>query len=246
MPKLATAAAVGARTPAGRRRDKGGTMRTLFTTVVALAALTASAPATLSAGSLPELPRLLSNDVVARPLKAGTTYQSTTFPLPFHVTPPDATWFGGQGIQKYKAEPAFGWFELLQSPPAIPDGMISVITAVGATPSVAAMVKTMRFGTDATFQATKKTKVAGYPASYFDGEVTAKHQLFIPFTPRTKRAAYHPDAYQFSQGEVFRIIVAAIKGKTVVFLIENNTLPADQFPSFLTATQKILDTLRFS
>jgi hypothetical protein len=53
------------------------------------------------------------------------------------------------------------------------------------------------------------------------------------------------DAYQFSQGEVFRIIVAAIKGKTVVFLIENNALPADQFPSFLSATQKILNTLRF-
>ena len=199
-----------------------------------------------SAATAPVLPVLASNDITARALEAGAAYQASEFPLPVRVTPADGSWFGGPGILKYKGSLRLAG-RAAPEPPAVPNGAISVITALGATPSVAATVANLGFGTDATFQPTKSTKVAGYPARSFDGEVIAKHQLFVPFTTRVPHAAkYYPDAYQFDHGEVFRIIVASVKGKALVFLIENLALPPDEFPSFLDTAQKMLDTLTFT
>ena len=216
-------------------------------------ALIALAAGTLALAALPangtgssELPKLPNNDVNPPALKAGVTFQASLFPLGLRVTPPDATWFGGQGKIATQKRGSFGWVEFLQSPPAKPLGAISMITSLDATPSVASTVAQLRTGgSGATFQATSPVRLAGFSGSQFDGQVVGKTHTFVPFSPLSHAATFHPDAYTFNQGEVFRIIVLNVRGKTVVLLLENAALPADQFSAFLASAGKILGTLQF-
>jgi hypothetical protein len=53
------------------------------------------------------------------------------------------------------------------------------------------------------------------------------------------------DAHFLGQGEVFRVIVLNVRGKTVVVFVESGGLPAEQFPAFLTKADRILETVRF-
>jgi len=223
--------------------------RQLVTTLVALGAISVSVLTALpvyAARPPAELPKLANNDVNPPALKAGITFQASLFPLVLRVTPPDATWFGGQGKIVTQKRGSFGWVEFLQSPPGNPLGAISMITSLGTTPSVAATVARLRTGgSGATYQATSPVRVAGFSGSQFDGRVVGKSHTFIPFSPLSHAARFHPDAYRFSNGEVFRIIVFDVRGKTVVLLLENAALPADQFPAFLASARRILGTLRF-
>src|SRR5262249_29369823 len=113
--------------------------------------------------------------------------------------------------------------------------------------SVAATVAQLRAGAPtATYQATTPVRLAGFAGSEFDGEVTGKSHVFVPFTPlRVGAAAFYPDGYEFDHGEVFRIVVLDVRGRTVVLLLENAALPADQFPAFLTAANGLLHSLTF-
>jgi hypothetical protein len=211
--------------------------------VVAAVSLASTAAAT---GSPSELAKLPNNDVNARALTGGVTYQASLFSLALRVTAPDGSWFGGQGKTITQTRGSFGWVEFLQSPPAKPLGAISMISSYGPTRSVASTVAQLRTGgSGATYQATSHVELGGFSGREFDGRVVGKSHVFIPFTPLTHTARYHPDAYRFNQGEVFRIIVLGVRGKTVVLLLENAALPADQFPAFLTSAGQILATLRF-
>jgi hypothetical protein len=217
---------------------------------IALASVAAGfclASATAAGGSATDLPKLPNNDVNPLALKAGVTFQASSFPLALRVTPPDATWFGGQGKTITKKRGSYAWAEFIQSPPGKPLGAISMITSLDATPSVAATVAQLRTGgSGASFQATVPARLGGFSGRQFDGQVVGKSHVFVPFSPLSHAATFHPDAYRFDGGEVFRIIVLDVRGKTVVLLLENAALPADQFPSFLTsAAHEILGSLIF-
>ena len=77
--------------------------------------------------------------------------------------------------------------------------------------------------------------------------MTGPKHAFIPFSPRTTKATGFADAIWFEQGDgdLFRFIVLNVKGRTVVVLITNAGLPANQFATFLKQTDEILNSLRF-
>jgi hypothetical protein len=211
--------------------------------VVAVVSLASTAAAT---GQPSDLAKLANSDVSARKLTAGATYQASLFPLALRVTAPDGSWLGGQGKTITQTRGSFGWAEFLQSPAGKPLGAISMISSYGPTKSVAATIAQLRTGgSGATYQPTSQVELGGFSGREFDGKVVGKRHVFVPFTPLTHTARYHPDAYRFYQGEVFRIIVLGVRGKTVVLLLENAALPAVQFSAFLAAANQILGTLRF-
>jgi hypothetical protein len=211
--------------------------------VIVVVSLAATAAAN---GQARVLAKLANNDVNAPALTTGVTYQASLFPLALRVTTPDGSWFGGQGKTITQTRGSFGWAEFLQSPPGKPLGAISMITSYGRTRSVAATVAQLRTGgSGATYQATSRVELGGFSGSEFDGQVVGKNHVFVPFSTLSHAATYHPDSYRFYRGEVFRIIVLGVRGKTVVLLLENAALPADQFPAFLTSANQILGTLQF-
>ena len=135
----------------------------------------------------------------------------------------------------------FGWVELVQRL-----GAISIITAYGHTPSVAATVTGLRTrGRGATYEPTSPVKLAGFSGSTFDGQVVGATHYFIPFTPPSGAARFVPDSYELGSGDVFRVIVLDVRGKTVVVCIDSVALPADEFPAFLDEADSVLASLKF-
>ena len=130
--------------------------------------------------------------------------------------------------------------------PAWP-GAIFAITSYGRTPSVAATVDGLRSrGSGAAYQPSTPVKVAGFSGTQLDGTVVGQSHVFVPFSPPAHRAAFYPDAFKLRHGELFRIVVLDIKGKTVAFFIENAALPAAQFPSFLNTANQVLGSVRLA
>jgi hypothetical protein len=191
------------------------------------------------------------------PLRAGTTYQASLFPIPLRVRVPTPGWSGVQwksGSDYFRGggPPNYGWVHFGRGS-AIGSrlGLISIMTAYGRTPSVAATVNVLRTrGHGATYEATTTVKVAGYSGIQFDGQITgAKNydhigHYFIPFSPKSTAAKYYPDEYGVL-GDVFRVTVLSVRGKTIVIYIDNVDLPADQFPTFLNKADQVLNSLRF-
>lgn len=220
-------------------------MRRLTLLLAIVVFIGCGAAMTAGAAGPAELSTIANNDVNAPPLKAGVTLQASLFPIVLRVTPPDTTWFGAQGKTVTAKRGSFAWAEFLQSPPGSPLGAISMITSYDPTASVATTVARLRAGPGATFEATSPARLAGFSGSQFDGQVVGKSHDFIPFSPPTHAARYRPDAIRFYKGEVFRIIVLDVRGKTVALLLENAALPADQFPAFLTTANQLLRSLQF-
>jgi hypothetical protein len=221
-------------------------------------------PPALKAGALTAAasgaPRELLENAFLNPsgrvanLAAGVTYKASTFPLPIRVTAPDASWAGAQWKydssfehKKQTVAPYWGWVTFEQHGAKPHQGAITLMTAYDQTPSVASVVTALRTGGHgATYGPTSSVKVGGYSGVQFDGNVVGKEHAFIPFSPKTNTAAWRPDAYYMRKGEPFRIIVIGVHGKTVVMYEENLDLAADQFPTFLTAADTLLNTLRFT
>ena len=188
-------------------------------------------------------------DLSPPPLKARTAYTAALFPLALRVTPPDAGWLGGQGqsFEKNAQRPAFGWVELLLSPARRPRGAIFAVTAFGHTSSVAQTVAGLRSrGSGAIYQSPAPARLAGFSGTQFDGTVVGQSHVFVPFSPPAHTARFFPDAFKLAHGELFRIIVLNVKGKTVVFFLESATLPAEQFSAFLNSATRILGSFRFA
>jgi hypothetical protein len=214
-----------------------------------------SANATAGANP-PELPmsNLFTPGGHFAPLKAGVTYQASTFPIPLRVTARDGSWGAGQWAATSHGKRAFGWTGIGRPPLKNPHGDIFIETAFGPTPSVAATIARLRVGGShlpeshfggVSFQRPSPVKLAGYSGRQFDGQVWGKFgKVFIPFSPQTHGAS-PPDSFRFDKGEVFRIIVIDVRGKTVVLFEENWKLPAEQFPAFLTSANRLLTTLEF-
>src|SRR5690349_12362669 len=100
----------------------------------ALASILAAAfAATAAAAGPPELPKLPSNDVNAKPISAAVTYAASSFPVAMRITPPDGTWFAGQGSIVTVKRGSYGWAEFMHAPPNQPQGAIAMITSLDAT-----------------------------------------------------------------------------------------------------------------
>jgi hypothetical protein len=230
-------------------------MRKPITAAAAAALLVALTASALGAAGPRELPTLQErsarHDVTPRSdspvaLSAGT-YAAKLFPTPLRVTVP-VGWRGGQGqSREFKARTStFGWIDVSQGTSARAQGAITIVTSTRRTPSVAAVVAGLRSrGHGATYGSVTRVAVAGYAGSQFDGSVGGTGHVFVPFSPRLHVAAFYADAFAFDPGEMFRIEVIDIHGKTVVVFIESASLPATRFPAFLASAERILGSLRF-
>jgi len=191
------------------------------------------------------------------PLQIGTTYQASLFSIPLRVRVPTPGWSGVQwksGSDYFRGggPPNYGWVHFARGSTAgFPQGLISIMTAYTRTPSVASTVNVLRTrGHGATYEPTSPVTLAGFKGIQFDGRITGAKNVdhtghfFIPFSPVSHAAKYYPDEYPV-YGDVFRVLVLDIRGKTVVVYIENVALPPQQFPAFLTKAEQILGSLRF-
>jgi hypothetical protein len=232
-----------------------------FTILTALSAALVSAAASAAATSpkVRDLPQsyLFTPSGKMTPLHAAVGYRASLFPVAIRVTPPEPGWSGTQwrsGDEYFRGggPPHYGWVHLGRgSPTGIPQGLISIMTAYAATPSVASTVNVLRTrGRGASYEASTSVTLGAYRGVQFDGEiVSAKNtdhtgHYFVPFSPRSHSARYYPDEYPV-YGDVFRVIVLDVHGKTVVVYVENVALPREQFPASLTKADRILKTLKF-
>jgi hypothetical protein len=236
--------------------------RPLLSGIAAAVCVAATAAAAATAPKLPDIPQsfLFTQPGKLTPLRAAITYRAGQFPLAVRLTPPDRSWLGAQwksGTDYFRGggPPNFGWVHLGQgvsSTTTVPQGLITIMTAYARTPSVAATVNVLRTrGHGATYEDTSPVKLGGFTGVQFDGQIVGPKNrdhnghYFIPFSPPSHAAKYYPDEYPV-YGDVFRVIVLNVHGKTVVVYIENVALPADQFPAFLTKADRILQSLRFA
>jgi hypothetical protein len=191
------------------------------------------------------------------PLHTGTTYQASLFPIPLRVRVPTPGWSGVQwksGSDYFRGggPPNYGWVHFARgSTTGFPQGLISIMTAYTRTPSVASTVNVLRTrGHGATYEPTSLVTLAGFKGIQFDGRITGAKNVdhtghfFIPFSPVSHAAKYYPDEYPV-YGDVFRVLVLDVRGKTVVVYIENVALPPPQFPLFLAKAGQILGSIRF-
>jgi hypothetical protein len=201
----------------------------------------------------------LSSFGKSMPLRAGVTYRASLFPIGIRVTSPAPGWSGvqwksGKVYFHGGGPPNDGWIHLFRgsdSSGLTLRGMVTITTAYAETPSVAATVKALRLrGRGAVYGAPSPVTLAGFSGIRFDGRVTGPKNadqighVFVPFSPSSDAAGYSPDEYPV-YGDVFRVLVVDVRGKTVVVIIENVGLPARQFPAFLAGTDRVLKTLRF-
>ena len=213
--------------------------------------------ATAMSGTPVELPMSVLNSPAGgvSKLKAGVTYQASSFPIALRVTTADGSWAGAQWKSSAHGKPAFGWAAVGQGPVTnIPRGLVEIVTALGPTPSVAAIIARLRTGGShepeskiggITFDEPSPVKIAGYSGRQFEGEVWGKWgHGFIPFSPSTHGGS-PSDYLRLDKGEAFRLIALNVRGKTVVLFFESAALPADQFPAFLTSANRLLKTLKF-
>jgi hypothetical protein len=229
---------------------------------VCAAGLSSLAAGAASTSKLPDIPQsyLLTAAGKLTPLRAGVTYRASEFPLALRLTPRERGWSGAQwksGSDYFRGggPPNFGWVHVghsqAPSSPAPPLGLVTIMTAYARTPSVAATVNVLRTrGRGATYEDTSPVTLAGFSGIQFDGRIVGPKNFdhfghfFIPFSPPSHAAKYYPDEYPV-YGDVFRVIVLNVRGKTIVIYIENVALPAEQFPAFLTKANKMLKSLRF-
>jgi len=216
-----------------------------------------SAAATSSPQQLP-VANLQSPTGYPSRLSSGVTYEATSqFPIALHLTPPDGSWSGAQWKTARLTDgrggaPFYGWAAVQQGAPKLPPkGIVVIMTAYAATPSVSATVSGLRTrGHGATYQPTSAVRVGGFSGIQFDGQVETKH-VFVPFSPPSNGGGAYPgkaDAYEVAHNQAggsFRVIVLNVRGKTVVVYVDSAALPMDQFPAFLTKAEQMLKTLKF-
>ena len=146
-------------------------MRTL---ILVLAALAAAGVATAAP---PELATSNLNTPAGKltALTAKTVYQASSFPLGLRLTAPDGTWGGAQWTTSSRGKKTFAWAAVGRggtTATSAPKGVITIITAIGPTPSVSATVARIhQGGSGITFQKPSAARVAGYTGTQFDGNV---------------------------------------------------------------------------
>jgi len=243
-------------------------MRRLFLAALVVAGCVAVAAA--ASAPLPDIPHsyIFSPAGKLVRLRAGVTYQASSFPLPLRVTPSDGSWTGAQWkanlfpdeIQQRHlscssspavcAPPYYGWVAIGKggaSPSPAPRALILIMGGFSRTPSVAATVQNLRTrGHGATYDDPSPVKLAGFPGVELDGQTVGPRHVFIPFSPPTSKATGHADAIEVDgAGHPFRFAVLNVRGKTVVVFLGTLVLSPDEFTAFLPQADRFLGSLQF-
>jgi hypothetical protein len=178
-----------------------------------------------------------------RPLAATVRYEATSFPLAVRVIPPNGEWAGAQWrTGSSHGQRTFGWIAFGQLPQDHPRGLISIETAFGPTPSVAAILRRLRSAGNVAFTGKpRRVSLAGFPGWELDGRVSgSSSQIFVPFSAK-RDGPTPPDTHILDRGESFRIVVLDVRGKRVVLFLESVKLGPNEFQAFLSKANRLLD-----
>jgi hypothetical protein len=202
-------------------------------------------------------------------LQRGTSYSASAFAVRVRIRPPASLW---GGVQYESRSYRFIQLNHLPVPGAAPlagTGYITLESAKAPTPSVAKTLANLRATPHVSFGPTRPTHVGGLRASMFDatitgsdlhgtcpgGHVCPRVVSFAPFLTNHHcgfcgDAKFDPrealDVKAAREGQLFRILVVDVRGKTVVIYVESNYPdqkkfpPARIFPTFLPLAQKML------
>jgi hypothetical protein len=196
-----------------------------------------------------------------RDLQRGRIYRASAFPVLMRVRVPDAVW---GGIQLRSGRFRFVQFTHRRrgSFPTAGAGSITLESAKGRTPSVATTVKRLHSTRLIKTGPVTLVRIAGFSGKSFDATIEGAdpNNMGISLAPFTKNLHCgfcdqlgEAEDYKFAgKGQLFRIIVLGVRGKTVVIYLESvfavsRRHPTTQsFPTFLPFAQQMLATLRFS
>jgi hypothetical protein len=247
--------------------------RTIALLVLALlgTAGSASAPAqrvqTVAPAAVPDGGPLTESlgQADARPLQPSVTYAATRFPIALRVRPGEPRW---AGIQLHS-----GRFEFLQlehmrtgSVPLHGRGALTLESGTGPLPSVTATVAKLHATPLIDAGPITTARVAGHVGKAFDATITGVDPgnegiAFVPFTLEHQPPCGFCTStlketldYKFAgKGQLFRIIVIDVRGKTVVIYLESmyddapNRAhpPAQSFPTFVPYAERLLARMTF-
>jgi hypothetical protein len=110
--------------------------------LAALAAASLAVAASAGASDPPDLLKVGPNENQTAPLEPGVTFQASLFPISLRIAA-NAVWWGDQYRTTSRGKPAFGWAQFAH--PGV-KGAISLVTAFGPTPSVAATIARLQAG----------------------------------------------------------------------------------------------------
>jgi hypothetical protein len=196
-------------------------------------------------------------------LRQGVVYEASTFPIRVRFRPPDGLWGGVQLISR-----RFRFVQVQHfrkgSFRAAGRGFITLETATGRTPSVAATIRRLHRTPKIDAGPITTVRVAGYAGKSFDATITGVDPqnpgiALAPFTRRLpcgycENTLHHQTRdYKFAQrGQLFRFIAINVRGKTVVIYLESKYArphqqhtPSEAFPTFLPFANELLSKLRF-
>jgi hypothetical protein len=244
-------------------------MNALLVVLAASAVATASGPVDLHDGGDPH-EGIGQGD--GQGLQRGVTYQATAFPLAVHLRPPDVRW---EGAQFESGRFKFVQLHHLRTGSVGLDGwgFITLEASTGPTPSPAATIRRLHATPHIDVSSIKATRVASFAGQTFDATIVgtdrppvcrtircAQGVSFAPFTTNhhcgfcnNTMKGETQDVKFAGTGQLFRIIVVGVRGKTVVIYLESAFAssvqrrfpPSKTYPTFLPYAKQMLATLRF-
>lgn len=206
-----------------------------------------------------------------KPLQRGVTYGASTFPLSLSLRPPDDRW---QGVQLESGKFRFVQLGHLRTGnvPRHGVGVMTIEASTGPTGTVAQTVARLHATPHIEASSIKAVRVAGLAGQTFDATIVGtdnppvckqiqctKGVSFAPFAPNhhcgfcTNTMKGETQDVKFAgTGQLFRITVIGVRGKTVVIYAESDFAlqprfpPAKTYPTFLPYAQQMLAALHFS
>jgi hypothetical protein len=198
-------------------------------------------------------------------LDRGSVYTANKFPIALKIHPPTPQW---GGVQLESGKYRFIQLNHLRppgTPPLTGVGYITLESATAATPSVSKTLANLKATPKFKTSPTKPTRIFGLPASTFNATVTAIDRpgaggLSInPFTvnhhcgfcEKTDHGETR-DTKVGEPGQLFRIFVLRVHGRTVVIYVESaygapkKKTIAEMFATFLPYARKMLAHISFS
>ena len=197
-------------------------------------------------------------------LKRGVTYTARTFPLALTVRPSDDLW---GGVQLQSKQFRFVQFHHKRAGPTPLHGwgFVTIEASTGRTPTPAATIARLHATPLLKAGPLKPVRVAGFRGKAFDATVVGVDpgNTGISLTPFTtpRHCGFCEDTLNgetldnkfAGKGQLFRIIVLGVRGKTVVIYLESSFgdsttrkhPPTKTFPTFLPFAQRLLSTLAF-
>jgi hypothetical protein len=198
-----------------------------------------------------------------KPLRRGVVYQASAFPIALRVRPPVTRW---EGVQFESGRFRFVQLQHLYTAtgPLRGLGFITIEAAKGSTPSAARTIARLHATPHIKAGPITAAHVAGLAGKQFDAKIVGSDRpsppgiSLAPFTKNlhcgfcTKTMHGETLDVKFAgKDQLFRIIVIAVRSKTVVIYLESNfadqpkSPPSKTFPTFLPYAKHMLATLAF-